>query len=253
MVVTIIGLLISLLLPAVQSAREAARRATCLNNLRQIGIGLHSYHEALQCFPTGCSEPGRKQIAWSVFLLPYIEQENVHALFHFDKNYWASVSSGATHRIIAAYICPSTNRLHAGRSGSVTVNNPHGNRNGMACTDYGGMYGWSDNIPGNGAMIYDRAVSLSDVRDGASNTILVAEDAGRGWECDGEWSNGQNIYSQTGRINIQDNEMWSDHPGGVHAAFCDGSAHFLSERLSVAVVKALCTRDGEEVIDGRVY
>ena len=261
-VVAIIGILMGLLLPAVQAARESARRAVCGNNLRQIGIGLHCYHDALGCFPPGCSEPSGKVIAWSVFLLPYIEQDNVHRLFDFGKCFNDPANSAATHIVIPTYLCPSTHRLADGRIGSVTdhrdrMGNPYSD-SGMGCTDYGGMYGWSDNSSancstvGNGVMIYDQAIKMADIRDGTSNTIIVAEDTGRGKWQNGEWSDGQNIFDQTGPINVdQNNEMWSDHFGGVNTVFCDGAVHFLSERTDSAVVKALCTRDGGEIVDGK--
>ncbi len=257
-VITIIGILISLLLPAVQAAREAARRTACFNNLHQIGIGLHSYHEAIGCFPPGCFEPNRRLIPWSVFLLPYIEQQNVHALFHFDQEYRSAGNREATHRVIPLYICPSAARFGDGREGAIMAKHRSSgqpdSRDGMGCTDYGGMFGWSDAVPGTGVMIYDMSITLDDVRDGSSNTIAIAEDAGRGWQCNGEWANGQNIFSQTGAINVlQNNEIWSDHPGGACAAFCDGAAHFLSNSLDVSVVEALCTRDGNEMIDGRQF
>jgi len=250
-VITIIGVLISLLLPAVQSAREAARRVSCFNNLHQIAIGLHSYHEVCRCFPPGCSEPAGKLIAWSVFLLPHIEQNNIHSLFQFNQPFYATGNSAATHQVISTYLCPSTNQLTAKRAGNVTANCTTSAYNGMGCIDYGGMYGWSDSTTttGTGVMIYDRAITIADIRDGTSNTIAVAEDSGRGWDYNGEWACGQNIFDQTGAINVsQNNEMWSDHPGGVNTAFCDGSAHFLSQTLSLDIVKALCTRDGHEVI-----
>jgi prepilin-type N-terminal cleavage/methylation domain-containing protein len=254
-VITIIGILIALLLPAVQSARESARRVSCLNHLHQIGIGLQSYHAALQCFPPGCTDPGNKQVAWSVFLLPYIEQQGIHQLFHFDKGYRSATNADATHRVIATYLCPSTNRFATGRSGDVTANNTKPAYDGMGCTDYGGMYGWSDGTTtaATGVMSYNKSFTIADVRDGTSHTIIITEDTGRGWVSNGEWSNGQNIFDQTGPINVmQDNEMWSDHPGGVQAAFCDGAAHFLSELLDVKVVAALCTRDGGEIVNGDV-
>ena len=256
-VITIIGVLISLLLPAVQAAREAARRISCSNNLRQIGIGLHGYHVTHDCFPPGCSEPYGNLVAWSVFLLPYIEKDNVHQLFHFDNKFSAIENSEATHRVIATYLCPSVSRLDSGRSGNVTVGgSASGHPDGMGCTDYGGMYGWSSLGDGKskpGVMVYDRAISIGQIPDGTAYTIIIAEDTGRGWEKNGEWANGQNIFDQSGSINIsQNNEMWSDHPSGVHAAFCDGAAHFLSELLDVGVVEALCSRKGEEIINGNV-
>jgi len=253
-VITIIGILISLLLPAVQSAREAARRIQCGNNLRQIGIGLHNYHAAHGCFPPGCSEPSGKLIAWSVFLLPFIEQDNVHRQFRFDKKFSADENSDATRIIISTYLCPSTNRLGTGRTGAVTSEGNSSHPNGMACTDYGGMYGWSNLSTGKtlpGVMVYDRAISIDQITDGTSNTIIVAEDTGRGWKKNGEWSNGQNIFDQSDKINVsQNNEMWSDHSGGINAAFCDGSIHFLSDQMSAETVAALCSRSGGEVVDG---
>ena len=262
-VITIIGILISLLLPAVQAAREAARRTTCLNNLRQIGIGLQNYHAAHGSFPPGCSNHNIapvKNIAWNVYILPYIEQDNINRLFDYTRSFDASQNVAATHNVIATYICPSTSTVGNDRVGSVTtkysllgIPDP---RDGTGCTDYGGMYGWSDVTPGTGVMIYDQAFSIEDIRDGTSNTIIVAEDTGRGWRLNGEWADGQNIFSQTGAINrpnSQDNEMWSDHPGGVQTAFCDGAAHFLSDSLDVHVVAALCTRSSGEVINGNAF
>jgi prepilin-type N-terminal cleavage/methylation domain-containing protein len=83
-VIAIIGILVSLLLPAIQSVREAARRTSCLNNLKQIGLALQNYHSAHERFPVGGTQwrgpftPNATQIAWSTFLLPHIEQNNVY-------------------------------------------------------------------------------------------------------------------------------------------------------------------------------
>ena len=91
MVITIIGILIALLLPAVQAAREAARRMQCSNNFKQVGLALHNYHSARGCFPPGNFEtttthptaPG--SFSWSVYLLPYVEQQAVYDLYTFGK------------------------------------------------------------------------------------------------------------------------------------------------------------------------
>jgi prepilin-type processing-associated H-X9-DG protein len=231
----------------------------CSNNLHQISIGLHNYHAALGCFPPGCVGAAGNKIAWCAFLLPYIEQENVYSLFHFDKRFDAAENSDATHHVIAIFICPSTSQTGPDREGPVTAKHNRTGApsplDGMACTDYGGMYGWSSPAGSKlGVMIYDQAITMAAVRDGTSETIIVAEDTGRGWKLDSEWANGQNIFDGTGPINVsQNNEMWSDHPGGVNAAFCDGSAHFLSQLLDVKVVEAMCTRDSGEVIDGKAF
>ena len=73
--------------------------------------------------------------------------------------------------------------------------------------------------------LYDRAVKISEITDGTSHTLALAEDTGRGWLMDGEWINGENIYDVSNLINTQQhNEIWSDHPGGAMALWCDGSA-----------------------------
>jgi prepilin-type N-terminal cleavage/methylation domain-containing protein len=260
-VITIIGILMSLLLPAVQAAREAARRISCSGNLHQIGIGLHNYHLDHGSFPIGCSDFRGKSIAWSVFLLPYIEQQNIHRLFHFDKYYDNPANSEATHLMIPTFLCPSAVGSADDRIGGMTVGKTSRESRAwnheMGCTDYGGMYGWYDSktyTTDYGVMIYNRPVTFSEIRDGTSTTIIVAEDAGRGWKHNGEWANGENVFQQEGPINVkQDNEMWSDHPGGVYAAFCDGAVHILSESLDVTVIRALCGREEGQIVEARAY
>jgi prepilin-type processing-associated H-X9-DG protein len=99
----------------------------------------------------------------------------------------------------------------------------------------------------NGVMIFDKRITAARVSDGLSHTMIVAEDTGRGASKQSSWIDGQNCFDQTGRVNsTQNNEMWSDHPGGVHVAMCDGSVQFLSEDSANAVLVALCTRAGGE-------
>ncbi len=268
-VIAIIGLLVALLLPAVQASREAARRVTCANNLRQLGIGLQAYHDAIGAFPSGLIErnPGTKpkarQLAWSVLLLPYIEQGNVYDLFDRTKSYKSAENRTAGSVVIPAYLCPSTVRLAVGRTGDTAGDV---NRNGLwdpgddlAFTDYGGNFGFQGlNRPFmNGVFIWDRGISIAQITDGTSHTIAVAEDTGRGPSMDGQWANGENIFDTSGPINDrslpdyrwQDNEIWSDHPGGAHVLLCDGSVRYLFEQLNLEVLASLCTRNGGEVLE----
>ncbi|MBN2216832.1 MAG: DUF1559 domain-containing protein [Pirellulales bacterium] len=260
-VIAILGILIALLLPAVQAAREAARRAACANNMRQMALGLVAYHDGYHVFPPGCMErfesegfPNGKRIAWSTLILPFLEQQHVYNLIDLSVAFDDLVNETANRQVLAVYLCPSTSRYMEGRDGPTTGDR---NGNGLAdhgdywgCIDYGGNYGHK--IPGsiatnNGIMIFESAIGLTDIEDGASHTIAVSEDTGRGRGqnglCEGMWADGENIFDQHTQINtVQDNEMWSDHPGGVHAAFCDGSAHFLDEAISTEALRALCTR-----------
>src|SRR2546423_9736112 len=105
-VIAIIGILVGLLLPAVQKVREAASRAQCQNNLKQIGLGLHNYHDANRALPPARIDDGA---TWAVFILPYIEQDNLHKLWDYKKP-WPDQSLAclaAAQGGIKTYVCPS--------------------------------------------------------------------------------------------------------------------------------------------------
>jgi prepilin-type N-terminal cleavage/methylation domain-containing protein/prepilin-type processing-associated H-X9-DG protein len=260
-VVAIIGVLVALLLPAVQAAREAARRAQCQNNLRQIGVALHVYHDAHQQLPIGCvdkrilpkANPNGRQLAWSVVILPQLEEAALWQQIDFASAYDSAQNATAAATAIAVYLCPSTVRVVTGREGSY-VKNPAATGGGdlRAAIDYGGIYGAGQIVPSaNGVFLYDRAIKFSDVTDGTSRTLAIGEDSGRGWPAtgnlNGEWINGENIYD-VGSINVHpDNELWSDHPGGAMVLWCDGGATLLAETLELTVLRAICTRAGNDI------
>jgi len=251
-VIAIIGLLTSLLLPAVQAAREAARRSACTNNLRQIGIGLHNYHQALGCFPPGGIEhrsminpkTGKpygmagRQLAWSLFLLPYVEQEPLYRKVNTNKPFDAPENAEAAATILPLYICPSATTQRQLRQG-------------RGPCDYGGIYGeriTSPNNPPKGAMLYDRALTVADIADGTSNTLIVSEDSDFR---DGQWINGLNVFDQAYAINRApafENDIRSKHPGGANGLFTDASVRFLKETMDLTVLAAICTRAGGEVV-----
>ncbi len=259
-VITIIGILISLLLPAVQSAREAARRLQCGNNLRQIGLASLGYESSWGSFPPGVigtrldsarTDPAaNRQIAWNVFILPQLEQQAVYDLFRLDRAYDHADNAAAVGYVLPVFLCPSTNRMTADRVGKKT-------KKGLGATDFGGIYGAKSPLsglpPGGGVLCWlygsDFTVTIADIRDGTSNTLIVGENSGRGDGMNGGWADGENIFHQGGPINAnQNNELWSDHPGGVNGLFCDGSVRFLSGSMSLPIVEAICTRAGGEVI-----
>ncbi|NMC21737.1 MAG: DUF1559 domain-containing protein [Thermogutta sp.] len=251
-VIAIIGVLIGLLLPAVQAAREAARRASCTNNLRQIGLGLHNYHQAMSCFPPGGIEhratidpkTGRpygaagRQLGWSLFLLPYVEQQPLYEEIDTGKPFDAPENAEAAATILSLYICPS-------------ATNQRELRQGRGPCDYGGIHGeriTGRNDPPKGMMLYDRSLTVADVTDGTSSTIMVSEDSGFR---DGQWINGLNVFDQAYAINQApafENDIRSEHPGGANALFTDGSVHFLKETMDLKVLAALCTRAGGEIV-----
>jgi len=106
-VITIIGILISLLLPAVQAAREAARRVQCQNNMKQVALALHSYHEAHDILPYASSWPDMRGGTWAAFILPHCEQQNVYDLFHFNLHIYDAANTAAVTTVVSTYICPA--------------------------------------------------------------------------------------------------------------------------------------------------
>src|SRR3954471_25093498 len=125
-VIAIIGALAALLFPAVQSAREASRRAECQNNLRQIGAALHAYHASHDQFPVGCidkrvpkTNPNGKQLAWSAMILSELGEAALARQVDFTLAYDSAGNSLAAATVVPTYLCPSTLRLAAGREGVI--------------------------------------------------------------------------------------------------------------------------------------
>src|ERR1700722_831199 len=109
-VIAIIGILIALLLPAIQAARESARRSQCSNNLKQIGIGMHNYHDTHRVLPFGCGAPDAvtpQTGTWAALLLPFIEQQTVYALFNFKLAMNDPGNAAAVASLVDTYVCPS--------------------------------------------------------------------------------------------------------------------------------------------------
>jgi prepilin-type N-terminal cleavage/methylation domain-containing protein len=241
--IAIIGVLASLLLPAVQSAREAARKMTCQSHTRQLGIALHSYHQTYQTLPPGCLEwrgyrspPSHRQFAWSAFLLPFIEQQMLHQKIDFSVPFDASVNAIAAKTRIPLYECPSSPKRQSIRGRS----------------DYGGLYGESmiDRDPDDGLFQYERAFAFHEILDGLSQTLAISEDVGGP---DSEWINGRNVFVQSGGINdpkawIGDNEIRSLHGAGAMVLYIDARVEFLSSSIDKVVLGSLITRSKGEVV-----
>lgn len=242
-VLAIIGVLIGLLLPAVQSVREAARRMQCQNNLHQIGLALHNYHAAFRKFPPGAIEVrpevrNGKQLAWSAFVLPFLGESSTYVSvdFHYAFDHERNAEAGAV--AIETYLCPSTPRATP-------------RQRGFGATDYGGIYGeriLSRNNPPSGVMIHDKAIRFRDITDGTPETLVIAEDANFP---DGQWINGRNLFDQAFSINRApkfENDIRSFHPGGAMGLFADASVEFLDEHMDLELLAAICTRNGHENI-----
>jgi prepilin-type N-terminal cleavage/methylation domain-containing protein len=258
-VITIIGILVALLLPAVQAAREAARQTQCQNNLKQYGLGLHNYHTVYGVFPLG-NVPMRWWTAQSM-LLPYMEGNAIYQWINygFKDTCFSAVNSLPPDQdpgryVLSFDICPddaNTSKIWHGWTGVGW----HG------CTNYLGMMGTSPTAQ-DGILLYSwRGIGLEDVRDGSSNTLIMGE---RGIPDDLYWGwcycgfgdgtgNGDNLCSTKyglapGEPDSKHNlHYWSYHPNAVGFLWADGAVHTLSYDIDFATYQALSSRSGGEV------
>jgi hypothetical protein len=279
-VIAIIAILIALLLPAVQQAREAARRTECKNKLKQLGIALHNHHDVRKELPSGlarcdgdlatagvqtCTNTGTNGgLAWSVYLLPYLEQGNLAS--RLSAMSLAGLKDGASRQvsgecqctagtnpqqnlreILAAYMCPSA---------------AMGDRDDDGCgrTNYAGNAGRGWN---NGMLNQDgQTIAFRDVTDGMSNTITVVEVCGHRTTTNAafpNWAGGvdDNLNASLRQVredrqpnrNAAGNDAASSfHPGGVQVLAGDGAVHFVSENINPDSWRWLGTRNDANVV-----
>ena len=218
----VVGILAALLLPAVGQAREAARGSMCKNNLKQIGLALHNYHDVYKTFPPAYipDSDGKPMHSWRVLLLPFLEQEQMFDAYDFDKP-WDHPDNLAVTRVAPhVYRCPSA-------VGPSTVGPSNG-------THY--VY-----ITGKGASFEGSSgVALRDIKDGSSNTLAVVESH----EVDVDWFEPRDLdVSEFTAM-----PPAAEHSGGFHALFFDGSVRRLPKTISLDTLKALVTPGGGEVI-----
>ncbi|MFI4875313.1 MAG: DUF1559 domain-containing protein [Blastopirellula sp. JB062] len=280
-VIAIIGVLIALLLPAVQQAREAARRMSCSNNLKQLGLALHNYHDTHLVFPYGRSgapegstisnpQVYRSQTGLTA-LLPYIEQTAIYDTIDFSAGLGDLSNRGKYQPRIEAYLCPS-NPQDEGTSytgsidgsddawGTHYVPVAHSGRDGTEARDQVSSIGYSK----DGLFYLNSKNGFRDVVDGTSNTLAIAESVGnkpgshRLW-CWGVYSGGMATSSGI-NANFPLLSGWafsgddfngpsSYHPGGCLATLADGSVRFIPETIQLSTLLDLTTRNGNEVIE----
>ena len=285
-VIAIIAILLGLLLPAVQKVREAAARVQCINNLKQIGLACHSYHDGQQSLPPGYlataaypdTTPGW---GWAAFLLPYVEQDNLYRQINFGQ---PVQSSPAAQVIVKVYLCPSDAPPPApfavSDAGGATLLR-------AAPSSYAATVGQDasevDDPTGDGVFYRNSRTRFADITDGTSQTVLAGD---RAWvQTMGIWAGAPNgAVTRAGARNAWPNatgpaqaltlvhnnwvnittdadggldDFSSNHPGGVNLLFADGSVHFVHSITADGVERrafwALGTRAGGEVIQGLDY
>lgn len=277
-VMVVIGLLMTLLLPALHIVRESARRTECQSNMRQIGLAFQQHVAALGTLPPSRTvQPVHS--GWTIHLLSYLEQVNVTDRYNFDLDFCDPVNEPAIQTRLSVFECPTNPSPGqqiavaklgqnptdiTGAAGDYFVNHllhNMGMPNGMA------------RLP---ALVIGVYQNPANITDGLSHTTLVHEQTGRpryyigrkqitnqvvpnaAW---GAWGSYQHFqyqgYAADGMspgwdcaINCSNGVgIYSFHPSGANTLFCDGRVQFLSQSIDINVVFALATRDGGEVVD----
>ena len=286
-VISIIGVLIGLLLPAVQAAREAARRVQCVNNLKQVGLALQNYHDSLGAFPMGYAARGRfvdgqtdtvPGWGWATMILPQLEQRTVFDAVNFSLAVESPQNTTVIQTSITAYLCPSDVT-----SGQFAVLDPLGTvlatmtpSSYAACvgndlTD--STTGLNNDGRGNGVMFRNSAIRLADITDGSSQTILVGE---RAWaNANGVWagvvtngttrrgsmnrcpSTGEPFYPAATLVQAHGNVLNTDTDtdGGLDdfSSLHPGGANFVFADGSVRFLKSVLRNSGRSSTGATVY
>jgi prepilin-type N-terminal cleavage/methylation domain-containing protein/prepilin-type processing-associated H-X9-DG protein len=280
-VVAIIAVLVGLLLPAIQAAREAARRTQCANKLKQIGLALQMHHDRKQAFPPGArlhAQQGEVAIGWRVLILADLEQRATLDLIQPKKDGGAANWSPRL-SWNDAYLCPSADLnapANATKFSSYTAVTGSGRHETMDLDDF-----FCGDMDKDGIFFAGREIRIRDVTDGLSNTLAVGEQAAifDHWMagatqqggttpteiCLGSAQNiryGINAYPSPtdgyfkGDDNAPDGALknmlvnhvpfGSEHPGGAHFGFGDGSVRVLPDATDFTILQNLATRAGDE-------
>ncbi len=283
-VIAIISVLIALLLPAVQSAREAARRAQCCNNLMQLGIALQNYESSHETLPPGVvgdkgpvlDQPKGYGHGWLTQLLPHMELKNIYNHFNLNVGLYEVENSTTRTSLVKGFLCPSDSGANRGATN-------------FPLTNYVGCHNGAEapiDANNNGVLFLNSAVGYEDIHDGSSQTIFAGEKLndglGQGWASGTRASlrnTGSAINRQstpntvlTGQIVVPAAKgdvstpaddpatrgqfvggFSSRHPGGANFLFGDGSVRFLKNTISPSILILLGSRSDGEYIDSNKF
>lgn len=288
-VIAIIAILLGLLLAAAQKVREAAARTQCINHLKQVGLALHHYHDTHHKFPPGYisafdaagndTGPGW---GWAAHILPHVEQDNVFRQIDLQQPIEAAASAQGRNQIIKSFLCPSDNPPQ--QAFPVGPRSSSGQLLATICTvapaNYIGNFGVGEpGVDGEGVFFRNSAVTLGDINDGTSNTLLVGERSFRYSEA--TWvgavtaashaptagsplpyleSEAANfVLAHTGETYQgpaypeETNHFSAQHARGGNFVFADGHVAYLSRATTYQTYKALSTRSGSETIHSGEY
>lgn len=283
-VIAIIAILIALLVPAVQKVREAAARLQCQNNLKQMALALHGYHDNYKVLPAGVEDstgpyPGC-YLSFNVFILPFIDQTPLYGKFNFKKSYddASNIPNGLTPP--PPYQCPSSVQKYTQygsgewASGAITYTTHYYGVNGPEGTNpttgklYGVLTTNQGDIATQGILGLGSKVKLSTITDGTSNTLMLGEmswtDANyyrvwhRGTYSDGQLrdttccrnvANAMHSTPYNGSNNANNTSFGSEHGGGgANFAFADGTVRWMSANITLGTYLSLSSYNGGETV-----
>ena len=279
-VIAIIGILIGMLLPAVQQVREAARRIDCSNKSRQIGLAVLNYESANQVFPPGWivnDIGGSNELSgwgWSSIILPFIEAGNVENQIDFTGS--VDANEDVIAEVLPVFLCTSdpdpeilsldTEITPVGSSGGSGTNNPPTSSGGdslmVARSNYSGVFGTlevSENPRrGSGVFFADSDIGFRDLRDGSSNTMMIGErrnDLGTvTWSgvfpgVDEPFARIVGAADQSpNAIDESFENFRSYHPGGINVTLADGSTQFINDTIAQETFQGLSSVAGGEIV-----
>lgn len=230
LIAVLVAVLVTLWFPAPKSAFTSASREKCQQNLKLIGLALHTYHDAYKCFPPAyvADEHGTPMHSWRVLLLPFLEQQALYDEYRFDEPWNGPNNIRLADRVVELFNCASENRK--------------ANREGTTMTNYVAVIGERTIWPGRDA------ITLDDIPDGAEQTIAVVEIA----DSDIHWMEPRDL--DFSRMDFAINNpakrgVASVHPGGAMVLYADGHVGFVSESNPPDTIQALLSRDGGETVE----
>jgi len=279
-VIAIIAILIALLLPAVQQAREAARRTQCKNNMKQIGLALHNYHDVANVLPSGRfhSGIGTYRWGWMPMILPYIDQAPTYNQLDFNVNGWQNGNYDFFKKPNPTFLCPSDPLAREVREEEgfaapnwilaqadyAAVIGDYRNSTGIGQTPAYGNTGYTNNRIRGSIGRWGYAARFADYKDGMSNTAVVGECVGAmcitqnwGTQSFGTTAHPINFMNDSLEQDLptQANPRWDEsigfrsyHVGGAQFVLGDGSVRFISENIDGTTYRALASVRGREVL-----